>query len=438
MKIPHVLEVQSEHKPGSLGRILTVFGELGIVVEGLVAVGRDHRHTTWEVTIETEEGERVDTLLRRLDELSNARVKGLSDRVFDRHRGGKIEMVSRKPIDSLNHLRDVYTPGVARVCLTLRDDPALAREYTAKGRNCAIVTNGTRVLGLGDIGCVASLPVMEGKAALMHQLAGVSGIPILVDTKDPDELIETVVRIAPGFGAIQLEDISTPSCFRIEDELKRRLPIPVMHDDQHGTAVVTLAAILSATHSLGVELRDCVVGQIGLGAAGLGICALIRKHGVKQVLGADLDEEARERLSRIGGEPVELGELLRRADIVVATTGVKGLIQPSMVREGQMILALSNPEPEIEPADALAAGARFATDGKVVNNVLGYPGIFRGALDAGASAVTDNMLLAAARTISELGDEISLVPDPLDREVHRRVAAAVAEAAIADGVARPA
>jgi malate dehydrogenase (oxaloacetate-decarboxylating) len=333
-------------------------------------------------------------------------------------------------------MRDVYTPGVARACEAIAEDPSLAGELTMIGRSVAICTNGTRVLGLGDIGPVASMPVMEGKAVFYHQLARVSAMPILIDTKDVDAFVQTVVRIAPTFGGIHLEDISAPECFEIEARLIEELPQPVMHDDVHGTAVVTLGAALVACRNAGLTLQEEVVGQIGLGAAGFGIAGLMVDAGAKKVLGSDPNPASHERARAKGIEIADMETLLREADVVVATTGVPGLIKPEMVREGQVIMALTNPFPEIEPEDALAAGAAFAADGKSVNNVLGYPGIFRGALLSGARRINPEMKLAAADVIAELASGAELVPDALDPNVHERVADAVREAAIKSGVAR--
>lgn len=436
MKIPEIIRVRSAHRPGSLASLLNVIAAAGLVVEGLHAVSRDHLWTTWEITVESEEPERVDRVLAELAELPNAAVLGRSDRVFAEHRGGKIEVRSRAPITTVERLRDVYTPGVARVCLAIQAEPERARELTWVSRAVAIVTNGTAVLGLGHIGPLAGLPVMEGKAALLAALAGLSGVPILIDETDPQRVIDVVAAIAPSFGAIHLEDIRAPECFEIERALIERLPIPVMHDDQHGTAVVVLAALLGATQRSGVDLLGSVVGQIGLGAAGLGICELLLKYGVRRLLGADRDPAALARVAELGGERADLARVMAECDVVIATTGVRGLIKPGMVRSGQIILALSNPAPEIEPELALQAGARYATDGQVVNNLLGYPGIFRGALEAGAKRITDEMLLAAAHTIHELAQGDALVPNPLDLTVHERVATAVAAAAIASNATR--
>lgn len=428
MKIPEILLIETEHKPGSLARVLQVVGESGLLVENLNAVRRDQDRTVWELTLEFDEA--VDySLVDRIDALHGTRVIGKSDRVFDRHRGGKIEMVAKVPLNSVQQLRDIYTPGVARVCLAIHDDPSLAREYTNLANMVAVITNGTAILGLGAIGPLAGLPVMEGKAALFWHLAGISGVPILIDETEPARVIEIIVAIAGGFGAIQLEDIAAPACFEIEEELRRRLDRPVLHDDQDGTAVVTLGALIRATDQVGKRLDDCVVGQVGLGAAGIGITRLLLRKGVREVLGADVDERAVRRLEALGGRRSSLEEIMRSADVVVATTGRRNLITPDSVREGQIVLALSNPDPEIEPIAAIAHGAAVAADGKSVNNVGGFPGLFRGALDAGARRFSAAMLIAAAEALARHTPEGQLVPDPLDRNAHLAVAEAVRLAA---------
>jgi malate dehydrogenase (oxaloacetate-decarboxylating) len=304
------------------------------------------------------------------------------------------------------------------------------------GRTIAICTNGTRVLGLGNIGAVASMPVMEGKALFYRQMVGISAIPILIDAEDVDEFVDTVLRISPGFGAIHLEDIRVPDCFEIERRLIEALDVPVMHDDVHGTGVSTLAAALAGCAQAGVEFTDSTVGQIGLGAAGLGIASLMVEAGAKRVVASDPDEGSHDRARAHG---IEIGSFddAMACDLVVATTGIPGLIAPEQVREGQIVLALSNPDPEITPTAALAAGAAFAADGASVNNVLGFPGIFRGALATGANEISTGMKLAAARAIAGLTRESELVPDALDPEVHEQVAAAVQEAARAEGLDRP-
>jgi len=432
MKIPEILLIESIQKPGNLARVLTVIGEEGVLVEHLAVVRREGDRTVWEVTLELDPG-MAPRLEARINELSHARVLGRSDRVFNRHRGGKIRTESSIEIGSQQILRDVYTPGVARVCLAIQENPALAREFTAIHRTVAIVTDGTAILGLGDIGPVAGMPVMEGKAALMASLADLSGVPILLDETQPDRMVEAIVAIAPSFGAIQLEDISAPRCFEVEEKLRERLDIPVLHDDQHGTAVVTLAAVRNAGRRVHQRLSVSTVGQVGLGAAGIGIARLLLSRGTPRILGADLNPGAVKRFAALGGEPADLDRVMAESDIVIATTGVPGLIRPEMVREGQVVLALSNPDPEIEPQAALAAGAAFAADGKSINNVLGFPGLFRGALEAGAKRFTDAMLVAAAEAIADHAGEADIVPEPLDPAVHAAVAAAVARSARESG-----
>jgi malate dehydrogenase (oxaloacetate-decarboxylating) len=427
MKIPEILQVETPQVPGSLASVLNVIADLGLVLEHVTMLHRDQGRTLWEITVEIEEG-RQDELLAKLSAVPSARFVGWSDRVFDRHRGGKIEMKSRMPISSQQILRDIYTPGVARVCLAIQKDPAKVFDYTYVSRAVAVITDGSAILGLGNIGARPGLPVIEGKAALFASLVGLSGIPILVESTSIDHFVDIVRSIAHSFGAILLEDIAAPRCFEIEHKLRARLDMPVLHDDQHATAVVTLAALLNATRIAGASLEKLVVGIVGLGAAGLGIARLLRGFGVDRLIGADLRPEATGRLAELHGQGVALPELMRRADVVIATTGQKGLIAEDMVRRGQIVLALSNPDPEIEPEAAKRAGAKVAADGKSINNVLAFPGLFAGAMRARATAFTDAMLLAAARTIAQAAPEGQLVPEPLNNELHEQVAAAVAAA----------
>jgi len=429
MKIPEILIVETIHQPGSLAKVLQVIADAGLTIEHLTALRRDQGRTLWEITLEMDE-EADRSLYDRIGQLPTARFVGKSDRVFNRHRGGKIRTVASIPINTLQILRDIYTPGVARVCLAIKQDPLAARDFTALESTVAIVTNGTAVLGLGNIGALAGLPVMEGKAALFADLVGLSGVPILLKETQPDRVVDLIAGIEMSFGAIQLEDFAAPECFEIERLLRERLQKPVLHDDQHGTAVVALAALINAARHAGRSLHDSVVGQIGLGAAGTGIVRLLRAYGVGHILGADRSANAIERLVSLGGEGASLESIMQRADVVIATTGVKGLIRPEWVRPGQVILALSNPDPEIEPLVARERGAAFAADGKGINNVLAFPGLFKGALAARVTHFSDQMLMAAAAAIAQLARSDELVPDPLDKNVHERVTAAVYEAAM--------
>ena len=424
--------IEMPHRKGSLAKVAGAIAEADGIIGDVVTINVGRTMSIREITIEVADDDAADAVSERLCELEGVRVIWYEDRALLRHEGGKLEVEPTRPVHTVQDMRDVYTPGVARVCSAIQADPSLAAKYTTAGRTVAICTNGTRVLGLGDIGALASLPVMEGKAIFYKQCAGLNSIPVLIDTKDVDEFVETVIRIAPTFGGIHLEDISAPECFEIERRLIDALPIPVMHDDVHGTAVVTLAAAIAACRQAEVNLQERTVGQLGLGAAGWGIAALMVAGGAKRVLGFDPQEASHARARESGIEIADMETVMAEADVVVATTGRAGLITPEMVRPGQVILALTNPYPEIRPEDAIAAGAAFASDGTSVNNVLGYPGIFRGALEAGAEEITTKMKLAAAWAIAGLTVESELVPDVLDPHVHECVAAAVRETALAE------
>lgn len=426
------LIVETPSSPGNFAKVAMAIGQLEGDIGDIQTIKIGTLSTIRDVSIQCSNEEHLMKIVDAVNRIGEGiSVHAITDDVLQAHEGGKIHMKGRMEIRSLGDLRRVYTPGVANVCKLIEKDPEQANYFTGISNTVAIVTDGTAILGLGDIGPVAGMPVMEGKAVLFDQFAGISGVPILLDTSDPDEVVNTVKNIAKGFGGILLEDIGSPHCFEIEARLKAELPIPVMHDDQHGTAVVTLASVISACKQAGVKLEDSTVGQIGLGAAGLAISRMLMAYGVKEVRGVDRDAEARARLAQHGGTVVDsLDELMSSADIVVATTGVSGLIKPEMVRKGQIIMALSNPSAEIDPSIALQAGAAFAADGRQVNNILGFPGIFRGALNARAKEISYPMLIAAALAIVESTKPGDLVPHPLDPNVHDNVAAAVERVAM--------
>ena len=430
------IRCRNDQAYGTLGRLLLAAAEAGGDVGEIRLIQETHRAVIRDITIYADNEEQMKAVVAAMAANVGTQILAVRDEVLELHQKGKIAIRSRYQIDSLATLRRVYTPGVAEVCLRLAEDPTLVRMYTAIGHLVAIVTDGTAVLGLGDIGPTASMPVMEGKAMLMETLVGLSGVPVLLNSKDVDQIVETVATIAPTFAAIQLEDISAPRCFEIEKRLQARLKIPVMHDDQHGTAVVTVAALTNACRQTGIDMMQAKIGQVGLGAAGYSIARMLIKLTGNPVLGADLSPSAQQRLADTGGQPATLTEIMQQADIVIATTGAPRLIKPEMVRKGQIILALSNPRPEIDPDVALEAGAAFAADGKSVNNVLGFPGILRGAVDAQATRISREMYLAAAQTIASLAPPGELVPNPLDRSVHQAVARAVARQAYEQGLAQ--
>ncbi|MDL1912324.1 NAD-dependent malic enzyme [Chloroflexi bacterium CFX6] len=435
-KIMRTVRVRNQNKAGTLARLMTAISNLGASVGTIELINETAHSVVRDITVYADDAEHMDHVIEAMRANEGTRVLEIRDEVLELHQKGKIAIRSRYPIDSIATLRRVYTPGVAEVCLKIADDPELARLYTSVSHMVAIVTDGTAVLGLGDIGPLASMPVMEGKAMLMETLVGLSGMPILLNTKDPEQIVQAVATIAPTFAAIQLEDISAPRCFEIEERLQAMLNIPVMHDDQHGTAVVSIAALKVAAKRVDVDVDKAVIGQVGLGAAGNAIGRMIMRLTGNAVLGADVNEEAVGRFVGAGGRRSTLNEIMSECDIVIATTGVPNLIQPEMIRKGQIVFALSNPNPEIDPDAALANGAAFAADGKSVNNVLGFPGTLRGAVDSNAPRITYEMLIAAMEALAAMTPAGELTPNPLDKKVHREVARVVAETAMKQGIAR--
>ena len=433
-KIAKCLRLMLSDKPGHLASVANAIAQQNASVGDihLVRVGR--KYNTREIVVYVDSDQQFEDVVDAIASLEGIIVEDVIDLVHQVHEGGKIATKSQVRIETITDVRQIYTPGVAVICKDIERSPELAYKYTSIPNQVAIVTNGTAILGLGDIGAVAGMPVMEGKAVLFDHLVGVSGVPILIQSRDPKVITETVRNIAPTFGAIKLEDIKAPECFEIEDILDAELDIPVMHDDQHGTAVVVLAALLNTTRFSGLMLSKSVVGVVGLGAAGMGISKLLLAYGVKDVIGADLDESACKRLVAAGGKEKTLDDVLKKAHVIIATTGCPGLIKPEMVRKGSVILALSNPNPEITPDQAMQAGASFAADGKSVNNALAFPGLFRGALNVRATTINNKMKIAAAKVIAKHAEENELVPSILHPSVHKDVTAAVERAALESGV----
>lgn len=423
-------EIRTTHRPGFLAGLFKKVGDVGGLLGDIKTSFVGKQYAVREVTISVYNRKHREQIEHIIETYPGADLISSKDVVFDRHRGGKVHSVRTKDITNHYDMRCYYTPGVARVCEAIKDDPTKAREFTNISRHVAIVTNGSRVLGLGDIGPLASMPVMEGKAMIYDQFVGLAATPVLIDTKDESEFVDVVEKISLTFGGIHLEDIRAPDCFSIEEILVERLSKPVMHDDQHGTATVALAAIMSAMQSIGRDTKERpIVAQIGLGAAGYGIAKLCLEWGA-QVIGVDPSPLARERLEKAGGRTEELTLAIKQAEVVVATTGVVGLIKPEMIQKGQIILALSNPVPEIAVDEALEAGAAFASDGAAVNNALAYPGLFKAALMTNAQSITVPMKIAASKTLSSLTDKGEILPSIFKPGLHEAVTEAVKKVAL--------
>lgn len=435
-RLLRTLRLKNRNIVGTLSKVISEISATGAGIGMIKTVAMGELNNIRDISIQAADEKHLQEIVDRIKKIPEVELLQVADEVLDLHKGGKIKLHPKYPVESLEDLRKVYTPGVAEVCILIKRDIEEAQNYTSIPNNVALITNGSRVLGLGNMGPVASMPVMEGKAALFTQFTGLNMFPILLKSRDPKKIVETVEEIANGFSAIQLEDIEAPACFEVEEELKKRLKIPVIHDDQHGTATVVLAAAINACKMSGKNFKNLKVGQIGLGAAGQAIALLVAKYIGKEVYGSDLSEDAVSRFESHGGKKSDLETIMKDCDLVIATTGTKGLIKPEMVKKGQIILALSNPYPEISVQEAIKAGAIFAADGTRVNNLLGYPGIIKGAIRVKASRFTTEMFIAAAEAIAGAAPDGELVPDAIDPEVHAIVTDAVAGAAVKSGVAK--
>jgi malate dehydrogenase (oxaloacetate-decarboxylating) len=458
------IRVKIDERQGMLAQVTEAIGAREGMVIAVDLVEADAAHSVRDIVVDASDREHWTRILDAIAALVGAEVIDTTDRTFLLHVGGKIEQHNKHPLKTRDDLSMAYTPGVARVCTAIKDDPDKAFQYTIKRNTVAVVSDGTAVLGLGDIGPAAAMPVMEGKACLFKEFAGVDAFPICLDTKDADEIVRAVKLIAPSFGGINLEDISAPRCFEIEERLKRELDIPVFHDDQHGTAVVVMAALLNAVKLTGRGLSDLKVLVIGLGAAGVAVTKIMLESGVSEIIGAD----SRGALSTLREDYVDgtmssvkrwyaentnrerrtgtPADVIEGADLLIGLSGARALPVQALERmnDDAMVFAMANPNPEVIPEEA-SPYVRIMATGRSdypnqINNVLCFPGIFRGALDVRAKAITEQMKIAAARAIAAIVEESELredyiIPSVFNRDVAPAVAAAVAEQARVSGEA---
>jgi malate dehydrogenase (oxaloacetate-decarboxylating) len=447
------VRVETPSSQGATGDLVAAVSEAGGAVTALDVVESHADRLVVDVTCDTSDVEHADHITKALGGLAGVEVRKVSDRTFLMHLGGKLEVVPKVPLKHRDDLSRAYTPGVARVCLAIAENPEDARRLTIKRNTVAVVTDGSAVLGLGNIGPAAALPVMEGKAALFKQFADVDAWPVCLDTQDTDRIVEIVKAIAPSYGGINLEDIAAPRCFEVERRLRDELDIPVFHDDQHGTAVVVLAALTNALRVVGKQIGDIRVVISGVGAAGHAIIQLLLAQGVRDIVacgrrgavhrGQDGLEPSRRWIAdhtNAAGLTGTLTEVLAGADVFVGVSGPNLLTGDDIatMADDAIVFALANPDPEVDPFAAREHAAVVATGRSdfpnQINNVLAFPGFFRGMLDAGAHEITDEVMLAAARAIADAvaPDQVNasyIVPSVFDPEVAPAVAAAVAEAA---------
>jgi malate dehydrogenase (oxaloacetate-decarboxylating) len=454
------LRVALENAPGMLGRVSAAIDGCGAEIVATDRIEGQRHVIIRELTIDVRDDPHAEEVAAAVHAVPGAELLAMTDDIIDAHAGGKIEIHNKLAIDDARDLALVYTPGVAKICRAIAEDPVAAYRMTIKSNSVAIITDGSAVLGLGDIGPLASLPVMEGKAMLLKSFGGVDAYPILIDERDPDAFVDTVARIASGFGGINLEDIAAPRCFEIEGKLRQRLDIPVFHDDQHGTAVVVLAALINGARLVGRDLPSLRVVVQGIGAAGVAIVNLLQAAGVKDIV--PVDREGILEVKRKGMDPIRRrtakqcnprdlvggpAVALDGADVFIGVSGPDTLPLELVqtMSEDRMVFALANPVPEIMP-DVAGPHVRAMATGRSdfpnqINNVLCFPGLFRGMLDAAATKITDGMKVAAAEAIAGIvGDSLDadyIIPSPFDRSVAPAVAEAVAMMARDQGHVRP-
>jgi malate dehydrogenase (oxaloacetate-decarboxylating) len=455
------VRIEIPNQPGQFAQLATVLAEEGANLGAIDIVEVRRTKMVRDITFDAQSEEHAQKIVQRLRSLPQVRVRSASDRVFLMHLGGKIYTRGKVSVRTRNTLSMVYTPGVARVCRAIAEDRSRVYAFTSKANSVAVVTDGSAILGLGNLGPEAALPVMEGKIMLFKEFADIDGWPICLASQNPDAVVAAVQAIAPTFGGINLEDISAPSCFEVEDRLKQTLDIPVMHDDQHGTAVVLLAALMNALKVVGKDISRIKVVVNGLGAAGTACCRILLAAGVRSLVGCDrlgavlqvgpeiLEAAQKDIRAHIAFEKpfATLLDSLQGADVFIGVSR-GNILQPvdlERMAPDRIVFAMANPDPEVKPSEALTYCRILATGRSdfpnQVNNLLAFPGIFRGALDVRAREINESMKLAAARAIADVIPEDHLtedyiIPSVFEKRVARAVATAVARAAHDSGVAR--
>jgi malate dehydrogenase (oxaloacetate-decarboxylating) len=449
------IRVALPNQPGMLARITSAIASVGGNFGQIDLIEQTRATTVRDITVDAYSTEHSEEIVQAVNGLPDIRVIDVYDRTFNLHRGGKISVISKISLKRQSDLAMAYTPGVARICTAIANDPQQVYNLTIKNNTVAIVTDGSAVLGLGNLGPAAALPVMEGKAMLFKEFAGIDAFPICLDTQDTEEIIRTVQNIAPVFGGVNLEDISSPRCFEIEARLRETLDIPIFHDDQHGTAIVSLAALINALKLVKKTIGEVCIVINGAGAAGVAIARLLRKAGAENIIMCDSKGVLSQDRTDMNPEKLEfavpssgtLEDAIAGADVFLGVSA-PGVLTRSMVRlmaENPIVFAMANPIPEIQPELIMEDAAIIATGRSdypnQINNVLAFPGIFRGALDCKATTITTSMYLEAAYAIASLVspsqlDKEHIIPSVFDERVAIAVAGAVQLAARSEGIAR--
>ena len=449
------LRLQIPNRVGMLASVTQAIAATGGNLGQIDLIEQSRQESTRDITVDAASTEHAETIVQAVKELPDIQVIDVYDRTFNLHRGGKISIVSRIPLKSVSDLAMAYTPGVGRICKAIAENPEEVYNLTIKQNTVAIVTDGSAVLGLGNLGPEAALPVMEGKAMLFKEFAGLDAFPICLDTQDPDEIVKAVKNIAPVFGGVNLEDIAAPRCFEIEKRLRAELNIPIFHDDQHGTAIVTLAALFNSLKLIQKSIADIRIVINGAGAAGIAIARLLRKAGAETILMCDSKGIISTNRTDLTAEKLEfavkaqgtLAGAVQGADVFIGVSA-PGVLTPEMVQgmtKDAIVFAMANPIPEIQP-ELVPKNVTVMATGRSdypnqINNVLAFPGVFRGALDCRARTITTNMCLQAASAIASLVKPADLnrehiIPSVFDQRVATAVAAAVQQAAREEGIAQ--
>ncbi|MBW2648427.1 MAG: NAD-dependent malic enzyme [Deltaproteobacteria bacterium] len=445
-KITRKIRLRIPDVPGAFGLMATQLGKHGAVLGDITKVHLTSQYITRDVIIFFDDEKQFSDTISDLEQLKGYKVISVEDEVLHIHHGGKIAITPTVKVDTLSDLRMVYTPGVAQACQYIIEHPETAREYTSIGNSACIATNGSAVLGLGDIGVLAGMPVMEGKSVILNKMAGVSCIPLLVESENADRIVDTLEAVSKTFSVIMIEDIKAPLCFEVEEKLQKRVDIPVFHDDQHGAATVILAALLRALQLVDKLKEKVKIVISGAGAAGVATGKMLMEYGFRHITICDRKgalymgrpehmnayKNSIAELTNKPGEKGDLKEVMRGKDIFIGVSS-SNLVSKDMVRSmnnAPIVFALANPLPEIHLGDALEAGAAIALDGRTINNCLVFPGIIRGTLDAGAPRITYPMKFSAAETLVSLAGKHEIVPDFMNPGVHKKIAAAVRRAAM--------